>query len=689
LFNVILALSFSGLTKSIENMKLLSQILLLLLLASVYSVNLLAGDEAWREVSQAELAMKSPKVEADADAEAIFWEVRIDDSSSSKLSKKHYVRVKIFTERGRENYSKIDIPYVKGIKIKDIAARVIRPDGSIVEIQKNEIFEREIVKTKKVKVKAKSFAIPNLEPGVIVEYRYQEVFDDSGAIGLELEFQRDIPIQTLSYYYKPYNKRKPIYQAYNFNDTNFVEDEKGYWVAKRTNIPSFKEEPMMPPLNNVRPWMQLQGVDINITNVRGGGFSTTFSISIKNPKIPLMYWGGVGAEHASLVEFMNKKSKEISKAAEQLISSASTDDEKLRKIYEFTQTQIKNSSFDPAITDDERAKLPRPKKVEDVLKYNVANSMFIDMLFGAMANSLGFETRIVLAPDRRKTFFDPNMTNEDFIQPRCIAVKVGKDWKFYNPGVSYLPYGKLVWYEEDVWALLVGENSNAWQKTPFTDEKTSVSLRNADAKITEDGTLEAKIRVEFSGQEALVYRLENYDKSVSKQEDDLKQEILNQIKTAEISNLAISNLSDTSKPIVYTYDLKVPNYAQKTGKRLFVQPGIFEFGNQPLFSAAERKYDVAFSYPWSEIDKIVIKLPEGFSLDNADAPSDIADPEKIGSLAIAMSIDKSKNILKYNRSFHFGRGGNLVFPVTAYKLVKNMFDEFHKANSHVITLKQN
>jgi hypothetical protein len=31
----------------------------------------------------------------------------------------------------------------------------------------------------------------------------------------------------------------------------------------------------------------------------------------------------------------------------------------------------------------------------------------------------------------------------------------------------------------------------------------------------------------------------------------------------------------------------------------------------------------------------------------------------------------------------------LVFPVTAYKLVKNMFDEFHKANSHVITLKQN
>jgi hypothetical protein len=670
-------------------MKLLSKIFLLLLIASISSLTLLAGDEAWREVSQAELEMKSPRVEPDADAEAIFWEVRIDDSNSSKLSKKHYLRVKIFTERGRENYSKIDIPYVKGIKIKDISARVIRPDGSIVEIQKNEIFEREIVKTKKLKVKAKSFAIPNLEPGVIVEYRYQEVFDNSGAVGLELEFQRDIPIQTLSYFYKPYNKRKPNYQAYNFSDTNFVEDEKGFWVAKRLNIPPFKEEPMMPPVNNVRPWMQLQGVDISFFST-GGAFSSTFSISIKNPKIPSLYWSSVSMQYSSLVQFMNKKSKEISKTAEQVVASASTEEEKLRKIYEFTQTQIKNSSFDPALTDDDREKLPRPKKVEDVLKYKVANSMFIDMLFGAMANSLGFETAVVIAPDKRKIFFEPTITtNEDFIQPRCIAVKVGKDWKFFNPGVSVLPYGKLIWYEEDVWALVVGEDSHAWKKTSLTDEKTSVTSRKAVAKLNADGTLEAKINVEVSGQEALSYRLENYDKSASKQEEDLKQEVLGQIKTAEISNLAIENLSDTSKPIVYSYDLKVPNYAQKTGKRLFVQPGIFEFGNQPLFSAAERKYDVAFSYPWSETDTISIKLPEGYSLDNADSPGDIGDPQKISSLVIKMSIDRSNNTLIYNRNFFFGGGGNLVFPMAAYKPVKNLFDEFHKANSHVITLKQN
>ena len=75
-----------------------------------FNVALAIGDD-WRAVSAEELAMKTPKVEADADAEAIFWEVRLDDSSSDQLAYNHYVRVKIFTERGRDKFSKFDIPF--------------------------------------------------------------------------------------------------------------------------------------------------------------------------------------------------------------------------------------------------------------------------------------------------------------------------------------------------------------------------------------------------------------------------------------------------------------------------------------------------------------------------------------------------------------------------------------------------
>ncbi len=92
--------------------------------------------------------------ESDADAEAIFWEVRVDDASEEMVMK-HYVRVKVFNKRGREKYSKVDIPYIKGAKIKNIMARVIKPDGSTVELAKTDVFDREIAKADKVKIKAK------------------------------------------------------------------------------------------------------------------------------------------------------------------------------------------------------------------------------------------------------------------------------------------------------------------------------------------------------------------------------------------------------------------------------------------------------------------------------------------------------------------------------------------------------
>jgi hypothetical protein len=88
------------------------------------SATVFAGDD-WRPVTPAELAAKTPVVEKDADAEAIFWEVRVDDSLPNELSLKNYIRVKIFTERGKESQSKVDLQYLGSARIKDIAARVI------------------------------------------------------------------------------------------------------------------------------------------------------------------------------------------------------------------------------------------------------------------------------------------------------------------------------------------------------------------------------------------------------------------------------------------------------------------------------------------------------------------------------------------------------------------------------------
>src|SRR4030095_1708186 len=88
----------------------------------------LAGSD-WKPIDPADLALKSPKVEKDSDAEALFWEVRVGDEAERGMPRtvfQHYVRIKIFTERGREAQSKIDIPFLNDWSIQDIAARTIK-----------------------------------------------------------------------------------------------------------------------------------------------------------------------------------------------------------------------------------------------------------------------------------------------------------------------------------------------------------------------------------------------------------------------------------------------------------------------------------------------------------------------------------------------------------------------------------
>jgi hypothetical protein len=641
-----------------------------------------AGDD-WRPIPPEDLASKTPTVEADADAEALFWEVRIDDSSETDLSMQHYVRVKIFTDRGREKYSKFDIPFTKGIKIKDLAARVVKPDGSMVEILDKDIFERDIIKAGGIKIKVKTFAIPNLEPGVIVEYRYREVLSNAGASGMHLKFQRDIPIRKLSYFYKPNNKKKPDYQTFNFQDTRFVEGEKGFWVATRNNVPALKEEPRMPPIDTVIPWMLLQSVRINIAE----SSFTTLTITIKDPGNPVAYWGSVGIDKAPLVKLMNKPDKEVTKVAQAITTGAATDEAKLQKLYEYCQTQIKNTSYDPSLTDDQRKKSPENKSAADVLKNKTASSRFVDMLFGAMAHSLGYETRVAFSADRSEMFFKPEMTNESFLHLAAIAVKVGENWRFYNPGVSFLPPGMLIWYEEGVWALLVGEESSTWVKTPLSDFNKSLSRRTGKFKLLEDGTLEGEVRVELNGQTAMIYRLNSYDDSPSMQEEGIKTDLTRRLSTSEVSDIKIENLTDPNKPLVQSYKIRVPGYAQKTGKRLFFQPSFFEHGEPSIFSSAERKYDVYFHFPWSEEDYIEFDLPAGFELDNADKPEPFT-ASGISEYKMDLGITQDRRTLVAKRKFFFGGNGKTTFDPAVYPALKKLFDTLKTNDDHTITLKQ-
>jgi hypothetical protein len=235
--------------------------------------------------------------------------------------------------------------------------------------------------------------------------------------------------------------------------------------------------------------------------------------------------------------------------------------------------------------------------------------------------------------------------------------------------------------------MLIYNNGHSWVKTPLADYNKSLSKRSGRFKLSEDGTLEGDVQIEYTGNSAISRRENGFPDSVTRREEEFKAEIKQRISAAEILALSIENFEDSSKPLIYSFKIRVRTYAQNTGNQLFFQPGFFEYGANPVFSSATRTHNIYFPYPWSEQDEIEIEMPKGFRLDNADSPGAVADPSKIGLLNISISVVNA-NMLNYNRKFHFGGGGKILFPVSVYEPMKNLFDMFHKADTHTITLKQ-
>lgn len=645
------------------------------------------GDKDWLPVEPAHLAMKEPVVEKDADAEIIFWEVKVTYESGgydlgTNLS--HYVRIKIFTERGRESQSRVDIlapnAFGRVTKIKDIAARTIKPGGQIVELKKEDVFERDVLKTSGIKVKAKTFALPAVEPGSIVEYRWREV--RNGIANYErFDFSREIPVQFVRYNIKAGggalvdSEGNPVglrARTFHGQTTPFKKEKDGSYTTTMSNVPAFREEPRMPPEYAVRPWM--------LAYYAGA-----------QQRSPELFWKNYGKSIYDDHRASMKVTDEIKRAAEEAVAGAATDAEKLDRLFSFVRSKVRNvNDAASGFTPEQVEKMKANKSPADTLKRGVGNWHDIDMLFGALATAAGFDARVAKLADRGDTFFDASFADDYFMRTENIAVRVGDGWRFYDPGSTYIPRGMLRWREEGQQALVSDPKGLLFVATPLSGPEKSVERRAAKFKLDEEGTLEGDVRIEYTGHLAYDMKERHEGDSPAAREEALRERFKARLGGVEIAEVRVENATDPDKPFAYSFRLRVPGYAQRTGKRLFLQPAFFQRGLGPLFPTSGRRHEVYFYYPWSEEDSVEIALPEGFALDNPESPVAIgAGP--VSSYEPRAAVTKDGRTLIYKRKFFFNPhndNGLIVFPAASYPQLKQYFDQVHKEDGHTISLKQ-
>jgi hypothetical protein len=157
----------------------------------------IARSADWPPITREQLTTRQGSVTPDA--EALLWGIWIEDThigGELQTDYRNLLQLKLFNERA-------DIEYDEDTFVSEVAARTIKPDGTILEMDKGDVFEHTIVKSGKRKVKAKSFALPGLEPGVVIAYQWITHHTGHLANYLRLDFQREIPVQLLRYHIRP------------------------------------------------------------------------------------------------------------------------------------------------------------------------------------------------------------------------------------------------------------------------------------------------------------------------------------------------------------------------------------------------------------------------------------------------------------------------------------------------------
>ncbi|QYM78727.1 DUF3857 and transglutaminase domain-containing protein [Horticoccus luteus] len=619
----------------------------------------------WQPPDPAELAASVPRVDPDAGAEILLREVTETDEDNTIPQRTVYVRAKVYSERGLAQLAKVEIQYDKSSSIREIAARTILPDGTIIPLRPDEIFDREVLKTGSERVKVKSFAPPGLVPGSMVEYFYREQMDYLPRTRV-FSLQADLPTQCVRFHIRPNNYHDLQALFFNCAQQNFAADKNDFRHLELTNVPARLNEPFAPPALEIEPTVLIYD------NVMF--FGATSLPWTERGKL-LQYW----------VDKLLKPTKRLKAVAEKLTTPQDSAQDRITKFYNYCRTQIVNRDDDTAgFTDKQRDKLPPNIDPDKTLKLGHGVTQDINLLFAALARTTGLDVRLALTGDRSFIFPTPALT-EAFALPKLIvAIHVGADWTYFDPGNRYLAPGQLDWNNSDIQAVIADADNGQIERVPGVPAEDSIRHRTGTFNLDPEGNLDGDVHVDYSGLWEVEMKNTLDAQTPDERATTIKNEIVDVLPLAEVTSIAVEGAADPLGRLTVRYHLRVPHYAERTGSRLFVQPAVFQKGAAAVFVKPDRKTNLIYKYRFTESDKMSIKPPEGYTLEAGNAPANL-DLGEAASYRVSLGVTKKTHTIIYQREFaqHI-----MYLPRENYAAWKQALDEIRTRDGHTLSLRR-
>jgi transglutaminase-like putative cysteine protease len=629
-------------------------VFLLFLSLSILPSAALAAD--WQQPTPDELKMTSEPAAPNADAVYLYREETTDDKLHVESV---YVRIKILRDEGKK-YGDVEIIGSSSYSgITDIQGRTIHSDGTAIPFT-GKPYEKLLFKTAKMQYRAKVFSLPDVETGSILEYRYKLRYDDNSVISPTWNIQQPIYIRKAHYHFVPTEREvlshvdkgsattQIAYSQMLPKDDKVVLTRGGYDLDVK-NIPALPQEEYEPPM---------------------GAFAYRVRFYYTSVRTPQEYWNSFGKSWSHEVDKFASPSPAISDAAKELTSGATTQAEKLNKLYDAVM-KLENTRYSREHSQDEnRAEgIKHIKSASDVLALKRGSPDELAMLFLALARAAGFHAEAMAVVNRSRDFFQQNYLNGDQLDDLIIFVTVDGKERAFDPGERYATYGTLQWTHTLAGGLRQQDGHTTIANSPGIGYKDTIVQRMADLTLASDGTVTGTATIVLTGQNAMRWR----QRALEGDQVELKKDFDDQLQSDIPPGIVIHTdhflgLDEEGTNLVVRMNVG-GSLGTATGKRIFLPLSIFAAGGRDPFASSHREEPIDLQFPYLEKDQVILHLPAEFQVESVptDAPVDL--PQNAVYLSVAKAAGQT---ITYERNLIMA---NILFTAAEYDKLKGFFDD--------------
>jgi len=322
----------------------------------------------------------------------------------------------------------------------------------------------------------------------------------------------------------------------------------------------------------------------------------------------LTSWNSFGSWISSLLQGRQELTEVTRQKVNSLVSGLSDDQEKARVLYEFLQEQMRYVSIQLGIGGF------RPFDASDVDKWGYGDCKALSNYYLALLKVAGINgIYTVTVSDGGTPMFYNDFPANLYFNHVIVCLPFEKDTAWVECTSNYFPFGFMSRNVAGNPALLVTPEGGKLVTVPSIPAIENNEFRRVEVNVDDEGSADLEITITYKGLQ-LSHGISNFVMSHEEQEKSLYEDF--EMNDFVISKHAYSFKKAGNASVVLTALVLCNHLATISGNRLFIPFRILDSPMKIPEKVENRITPVELQSSYFDCDTVLIRIPEGFSIES-------------------------------------------------------------------------